>query len=384
MGAGAARQAAHPRPGAPGASRGGPQGRRRPVPPAQREPEARLCHLQELGRVVADHHGWRGPLSGPVVDPRLVTTYCPAAMRRAEAEADAVLDALAAGDLERPEAPEGPEALGLSPARNSEQPDQPAQRYGLRGLTPEGAKAIRRATAALEERRSQLAFWTITLPDEAMEAIQAADAWPAFQNAIRHRLRLALVRARMPALVVAVAELHPKRTASTGRPCAHLHVVFVGRLTRWHGWALSRWQLDGIIRQAARAATGQPCSVEAAGNVQPVRRSVSRYLGAYITKGSAPIGVCGAERRGLPRQWWFWTKEMRALVLAHCIALPYRFVRWAHAHRDALEALGFLRHGSVQIERAGAPPVFWFRWTGPSTAAAVFSEWVEIGAPPPP
>ena len=375
---------APPRPSALGAGGRPADAGRRPGTPGQREPQERLCHLEELGRVVAPFHGWRGPLSGPVVDPRLITTYCPAAMRRAEAEAEALLEEAAAVVSERPEAPEGPEALGLSPARNSEQDPEPSQRYGMRGLTAEGAKAIRRATAALEERRSQLAFWTVTLPDDAMRAIQEADAWAAFQDAIRHRLRLALRRRGMPPLAVAVTELHPKRTRETGRPCPHLHVVFVGRKTRWHAWALDRWQLDSIISQAARAATGQPCNLQAAGNVQPVRRSVSRYLGAYITKGSAPIGVCGAERRGLPRQWWFWTREARALVLAHCIALPYRFVRWLHAHRFALEELGYIRCGDVEIERAGAPPVFWVRWAGPQKAAAVFTDWLEIGAPPPP
>lgn len=368
-----------------------PGGGSRPgwVPPAP----SRLTPLRELARVWADAYGWRGPLSGPTVDTRLVTTYSPCAMRRAEWEADQLLTAEGRGehdrppaeplDCERPEDPEGPEALGLSPDRNSDDSTTSKARTGLGGLTPEGARNLRRATCALEENRDRLAFWTITLGDPEMAVLQELDAWATFQDHVRTYLRRALIGAKLPPLACAVAELHPQRTERTGRPCPHLHVVFVGRRSRWERWGIDRHQLDGIIRRSFRSATGQSCSTTAAGNVQPVRRSVSRYLAKYMTKGSRTVGTPAgvANSHGLPRQWWFWTRELRALVLAHLVPVPFPFLRWCHAHRDVLAELGRLVCGEVEIAGGKGPPVFWLRWPDPAAPALLYGEWVEIGCP---
>jgi hypothetical protein len=356
------------------------KGRKQQAPP----PQQRLAALRALACDLEPVYGWMGPLSGPAVDPRLMTTYCPSAMRRQEQEME--LLAAGAGFLpeKRPEAPKGPEALGSSTARNSEQLPEPIGRYGLKGLTAQGKRSIKQGCCVLEEQRHRLAFWTVTLPDEAMAAIRAADNWDVFQEAIRHRLRLKLRRAGLPPQVVGVAEIHPKRSEREGVPFVHLHIVFVGRKTRWHRWEIDRWQLDAIIAAAAKAATGLRIGTETAGNVQPVKWSVTKYLAKYMSKDQNGAPVCVNQINGIPRQWWFWTRELKNQVDHHTIPLPYRFVRWIHAHRTALVELGLISHGQIDRLPPGSPPVFWLRWCGPPAAAAVLARWLEIGAPAPP
>ena len=61
--------------------------------------------------------------------------------------------------------PEGlggtPSPLGLSPQRNS----QEQMRRGLKGMPPCGSKKVRELLHVLEEFRSRLVFWHVTLPN---------------------------------------------------------------------------------------------------------------------------------------------------------------------------------------------------------------------------
>jgi hypothetical protein len=185
----------------------------------------------------------------------------------------------------------------------------------------------------LEEQRPLLSFWTITLPDEAMAAVIEQDLWPRFQQTIRHRLHLALKRRGLPPLALAVAEIHPKRSGRMVQAMPHLHVLFRGRMDRRHGWAFTPSQLDRMIVAALKACGIIVEAVKSAGNVQAVKRSVRRYLSKYVSKASHVFeGVEPSEGlgspNGCPRQWWFMTSELLALVVAATRDLPAPFLAW--------------------------------------------------------
>lgn len=306
---------------------------------------------------------------GPSVDPRLTTTYSPWALEHA---------ARKAADCAPPEAAGAPPEGG-PPGLVSGHNPKTLSRYGLRGLTHVGRRTVRRAACLLEEDRRCVAFWTITLPDQAAARVFDLDCWHAFQARIRQELGRRLREAGLPARFVAVAELHPARSARAGRPIPHLHVVFQGKLNRWHRWALDRWQLDGIIAAAVRTATGESCDTAAAGNVQPVKKSVARYLSKYITKGREPGPVCVAQGQGLPLQWWFISQGLRAEVAAATVRLPVPFVRWLHEHGDALAHLGELQRGSVDVVAPGAPAVWWIQWSGAGAVGRCWGRWLASG-----
>lgn len=271
--------------------------------------------------------------------------------------------------------PEAPERLGSSMARNSDRP----LRYGFAGLPKAGRHNVSEALQLLEERRRLLAFWTITLPTEALMAINRADSWPAFAEGVLRRLRRKLRERLGTALATGVVELQPGRTKREGFPCPHLHLVFVARQWSNAGWALGKAELDRIIAEAAfEAGVQADCSYESAGNVQPVKKSVRAYLGKYLTKGSADAaGWQGTEWEGLvPRQWWLWTAECRQLVNDCRIQLPTGFLAWVWRERGRLLAEGwfFLQQCRVPAE---APATYRIHWNNVANIAAVMAQWHE-------
>jgi hypothetical protein len=166
-----------------------------------------------------------------------------------------------------------------------------------------------------------------------MAAVIELDLWPRFQQTIRHRLQLALNRRGLPPLALAVAELHPKRSGRMVQAMPHLHVLFRGRLSRRDGWAFTPSDLDRLIVAGLKACGIIAEEVKSAGNVQAIKRSVRRYLSKYVSKAShvsqtaEPVEGLGSPN-GCPRQWWFMTAELLALVVAATRDLPAPFLAW--------------------------------------------------------
>jgi hypothetical protein len=270
--------------------------------------------------------------------------------------------------------------MGLSLARN---PNRPA-RYGLKGLTGEGRKQSYRALSLLEEHRPCLAFWTITLPSEALSQLGILGTLPTFQDHLRKYLERYLKDRGLPRLAVGVAELHPGRSKREGRPCPHWHVVFMGRKTRGHAWAITREELDGVIGRALVGAgvelpAGETWAtfLATAGNIQPVKKSVRAYLSKYVTKGGNDTAPwIGTAWEGLiPRQWWFWTKALRLWTMKHVMPICREFLLWAHAYRRELEGAGMLRWKQFDLPDPKAPATFELNWLTLDHLAQVIAAW---------
>lgn len=311
---------------------------------------------------------------GPAVDPRLVTSYSP---RSSWKSADPWGPASSQLFNTRPEdfACDLPGfAPGLVIGRNS---DTPCKRNGWRGITDNARRSIHRACAALEDQRSRLAFWTVTLSPAQLDWIERYDSWPDFQNAIRHRLVRALRRRGLRPLVVGVVELHPGRSAAEGRPCPHIHVAFVGRAHRWARWTLSTADLDLIICKALIAAQCFDLDVRAAGNVQPVRRSVGAYLSHYMKKSVGSSLVCLGPAYLCPRQWFFQSRQLLQLVRHLTVRLPLLFVAFLHERWPVLREMGWGEWQQVEIADPRAPAVFSILWSSAAAVAAAVAWWQE-------
>ena len=305
--------------------------------------------------------------------PRLRTTYSPRA---------SWTEWKGFGESRRPSMPEwarvwepGPtaQALGLSLAPNSKRPD----RYGLNGLPAAGRKSVWRALALLEEMRPLLSFWTVSLPTEAMSELARLGTLPTFQDRLRKELARLLRASGLPALVVGVAELQPKRSRVEGRPCPHWHIVFQGRKDRGSRWALSRERLDGVIAAALASAGVRAPDLRSAGNVQQVKRSVRAYLSKYMTKGSGDCAawVGSAHENLIPHQWWFWTAQLRAWVLRHIFPIAFPFLAWVHEHRQQVEALGLARFRRLELSDPAAPITYEVNWLGCDRVAQLLYLW---------
>jgi hypothetical protein len=104
--------------------------------------------------------------------------------------------------------------------------------------------------------------------------------------------------------------------------------------------------------------------LKSAGNVQQVKRSVRAYLSKYMTKGSGDTTrwVGTAAETLLPRQWWFWSRPLRAFVLQHVFPIVFGFLLWVHENRAGLEAQGLARFRVLPLSDPRAPLTYEVSW----------------------
>lgn len=237
----------------------------------------------------------------------------------------------------------------------------PPPRYGFKGLTQKGRKALRQAGAGMEERRACCGFWTIALPDHCLRELMELDTWSVFQSSIRRRLAEQLRKRGVPALVAGVVELHPKRTADFARDLPHLHVLFRGKVHRWQHWAMQPSDFDLIVRWALWDADVIWLEDLTGCKVEPVKKSVRRYLAKYLTKGP-PSGTStqedNSDARLIPRQWWFESRESNQLRKALTISVPAEWLAFLLDRRKA-NAKGQLFHAWVSDQVDSRAPTIW-------------------------
>lgn len=330
--------------------------------------------LEQLAPAVAPP-GHRGPSHGrrgPQLCPRLQTTYSPRGWWFRPRPTGPWHDGmLLGGDLFAA----APAAAG-SPGFISTAKSEIRGRYGLSGMPGTGRREVWRSLKLMEGLKAETFFWTITLPTQTLYEIEAGAGWSAFQSRVEKELHR-LLKDRLPqVLIVGVAEVQEKRYRRTRVFAPHLHVAFVGKRRGWNRWAFTHEELDGIIVAAAQTAGAGTFDPKAAGNVEPVRASVTAYMAKYMTKGVSP-DVCLGLSSLVPRQWWFRSAELLAWVQQHTFPICIEFMEWTHRQRVLLDSLGLTRHVAIEGLPPEAPPCWRVDWRGPAQLAEVIAMWHE-------
>jgi hypothetical protein len=134
-------------------------------------------------------------------------------------------------------------------------------------------------------------------------------------------LRRRLERKDLPAVIVSVSEIQPKRLAESGEGYLHLHMMWLNSPSPKKGWTvrvenLKAWVADWLIRNNLWEENSH-VNVD----TRSVKGEKSRYLAKYASKGSDEIaefaGDCGWE--SVPSQWWNITNKARQWVKANLI-----------------------------------------------------------------
>lgn len=306
------------------------------------------------------------------VDTRLVATYQPHRMREVGKAEPCEEQGSAAVGGTGVAGGGGSAPLGLSEAAN---PQNASRRYGMNGLTANGARNIQRACCLMQDQKARSVFWTITLPDAVADEFLASDRWHLFQSRVRDLLVRALKAAGLDPHVVAVVELHPKRSMRCRKPIPHIHVAFINK-KRDHGpYVLSTDQLDRLVVDACRYAGGPSFDPKASGNVQPIRKNVGAYMGKYMVKNrNLSNGWSPGDLP--PRVWWFWSGALRQLVLELITDLPWGFIQWLHRREpQELVALGLFRQ-RLQLADPRAPATWVLSWRSPAALEGCVACWV--------
>jgi hypothetical protein len=218
--------------------------------------------------------------------------------------------------------------LGLSGHPNSEKCDRVPDRAprGSKGLSGKGKLTILDACAILARQYpSRLSFLTWTFPPEYGDQVKAN--WSRLVRLLLKKLQYWLRKHRLPEHYVGVTELQ-----KNGNP--HLHLVFVGRRSRYKGWRMTPSLLDKLLFEAVEEIC-PGCDrgrFESAGRVEAVREEASDCLGKYLTKGKQ-LENCDSAG-WFPSSWWFCSQKLRQAVARSLVKFRVKVSDsdWARLH----------------------------------------------------
>jgi len=209
--------------------------------------------------------------------------------------------------------------------------------------------------------------------------------WAKFQDVLRRRFAEKITRKSQR-----VAREHQQNwrpvwlfvveAQKNGRP--HLHFVFRARWHRGSQWLLSRAELDRLIQYALRSVLGADINVQAAGNVQQVKRGMGEYLSKYLRKGRGPSQADLIRARGhgeilVPTAWWGCCSESRKMLERYVFPLPDLLANLLSRERGRLTAKGFMVGEVFELQGDGAPSVLIGSWRGVKGLIAAVRDLME-------
>ena len=265
-------------------------------------------------------------------------------------------------------------SLGSSIRANSQNRARP----GISGISRDGTKFLKDALQLMEDFRTRLAFWTVTLPDSDYSYFADGTAsWPLFQRRVCDLVSRHLRAEGVEALVVAAVEIGDKRARRTRRPMPHIHLVLNGwnARDRRGRYVLSPKVCDQLVSQAAKYAGLPSRQRPAMSSVEPIRKSVHNYMSKYLTKqaGIGEVDLSGGWDECIPRQWWNASEEARALVDGCLFKLSPGFAAFLVQRQVQLENAGLGKAGTVVVgyrkSITGDFPIEFTRFTFKNTEA---------------
>ena len=210
-------------------------------------------------------------------------------------------------------------ALTLSNAPNSHAAREPLK-YGLNGLTGNGAKMLRSACFLLEEKfgKDDVTMATFTVPTlTRVERARLAGSWGVLTNRLVQFLRGELLKAGRPQVIAGCVEIQSSRLESRGEGYLHLHVVWPAHSNSGRRWAVEADDARAWWKAALERIVGRelPCAPRVETAV--VKKSVEAYMGKYLSKGSDDcLGqfVADLGYESVPGQWWFASGFMKQWI----------------------------------------------------------------------
>lgn len=195
------------------------------------------------------------------------------------------------------------------------------KKYGKRGITRLGKRVVENASYLLQRKvgRKRCGFVTCTVPPMPKTyEVAIAQNWGEVVRRFFQKVKRQLDKKNAPNWVVGVTEIQEKRYRKTGSIALHLHFAYpCRRKNRGTAWYIPakkfrKFWKDSILEVLNKAELIPPEEVDfnASIDAQVVKKSVSGYLGKYMSKGTKSVKAVINEGREeeLPSQWWFASK----------------------------------------------------------------------------
>ena len=216
--------------------------------------------------------------------------------------------------------------LGLSDATNPHRISKPRARQGLTGITSDAKRMLRSGAALLAKMipRRLMTFATVTTPaiSEDENIIVNANFSELKRQLLQHISR-DLVRSGINPKITYTVEIQEKRYYDTGIVALHLHLVFQGRKSSKHGYAITPARIDRVWQRLLENLLGRPVDTSASNKLETPRTSLEKEIGKYISKGGTVLSAiikAGLEHL-LPSSWWGMESSLRKQVVAAIIKL---------------------------------------------------------------
>lgn len=188
--------------------------------------------------------------------------------------------------------------MGLSDAINSHRlPSRVVQKRakrGARGITAYNKRMVKSCCFLLERDHSKncLSFLTATLPAFATpgELKIICSNWAELVRQMVQELRRILARRGYCSDMVYITEIQEDRYANRGEVAPHLHLVMVGKKSRWQkGYAISKLEVRLLWERLLSNILGRKITCTAATRVERPKKSLQGELGSYLSKGGKMI-----------------------------------------------------------------------------------------------
>lgn len=209
--------------------------------------------------------------------------------------------------------------LGLSDPRILEKSSE--SRKKLTTMTKNMARNLRNAVYLMEDEhgKDQLSFLTLTIPSLPHSELDViCQQWGRLTNEILKWVQYKCEKQGMVFEYAYCTEIQEKRLETRGEYAPHLHIVFRGKNGKRSNWAVSPKQVRAAWLRLLSTCVGHSVKSDSVENLQVIRKSASRYLSKYVSKGVRYRSehLQGAYNKRLRTHWGGMSRELSRRIKA--------------------------------------------------------------------
>lgn len=246
-------------------------------------------------------------------------------------------------------------SLGLSVASISH---RPRKKKGSLGITPQNKRFVKSGAVILEKEfgKKNVCFGTATLPALSQEDLETVCVnWSDLVRKFFQSLTRLLERRGVSTDYLFVTEIQEKRYEAWHQVCPHLHWISQSRASYWSDWAASSTEISALWNRQLVNLLGKQVDSQFATRVESPRKSLSKEVGKYLSKGGKLIRQIVQDGCGhyLPTAYVGMSRSLRAKIKRSIAQLTgdqaLNFI-------DSLEAMsraGLLCFRPICLEYAG-------------------------------
>lgn len=214
-------------------------------------------------------------------------------------------------------------------------------------LTADAKRKIKSAAYLLDKQfgKKCVAFITLTIPGLNEQALhQVASRFDEITRQFCQELTRLLERKHLSKEYLCVTEIQEKRWKNRGEVAPHLHIVCQGRRNPKGEWSIKPVEIrkvwEGILSNFLEYEIDCP----AATRIESIKKSVTRYLGKYMSKGGQVLKevIDAGLRDTLPPTWYRMANSLRKKVLDAIIHPSNEVKRYIMENAEELKKQGIL------------------------------------------